>query len=72
MLSEVSQDQKHKHCMFSLMWKIDPKHKHTHKNKHNHVQTHVYNVIVTWNSGTTLWNLGKERKEKRLSVSVIS
>jgi hypothetical protein len=25
MLSEVSQEQKDKGCMFSLMWKIDPK-----------------------------------------------
>jgi hypothetical protein len=32
MLSEVSQDQKHKRCMLSLI------HKHIHKNKHDNMQ----------------------------------
>jgi hypothetical protein len=32
-----------------------------HKNKHDHVPTHVEHVC---NSGNTLWNSGKEGKEK--------
>jgi hypothetical protein len=28
------------------MWKIDPKHKHIHKNKHEHVETHMWNMFV--------------------------
>jgi hypothetical protein len=43
MLSEVSQIQKDKGCLFPLMWKIEPKDKHIHKNKHNQIQT--YNLI---------------------------
>jgi hypothetical protein len=35
MLSEVSQAQKDKGCVFFLMWKIDPKDKHIHKNKYH-------------------------------------
>jgi hypothetical protein len=67
-LREVSQTQKWKGYMFSLkgifhMWKIDPKDKHIHKNKHEHIQTHVEHVC---NSETTLWNSGKEGKEKRM------
>jgi hypothetical protein len=39
MLSQVSQVQKD--CIiFSHMWKIDPKDKHTHKTKH-HIQTYM-------------------------------
>jgi hypothetical protein len=46
------------------------KDKHIHKNKHDHIQTHAKHVC---NSATTLWNSGKERKEKRmLELSVIS
>jgi hypothetical protein len=42
MLSEVSQAQKHKGLMFSLiMWKVDPKDKHIHKSKHYHIQSQM-------------------------------
>jgi hypothetical protein len=41
MLSDVTQAQKDKSCMFSLMWKIDPKDKHIHKNKRDYVQIHL-------------------------------
>jgi hypothetical protein len=37
------------------------KDKHIHKNKHDHINSDVEHVC---NSGTTLWNLGKEGKEK--------
>jgi hypothetical protein len=41
MLSEVSQAQKNKGCIFfSHTWK-DPKDKYMHKNKHDHIQTHM-------------------------------
>jgi hypothetical protein len=46
------------------MWKIDPKHKHMHK-KQARSYTNSYAVHV-YNSETTLWNLGKEGKEKRM------
>jgi hypothetical protein len=40
-LSEVSQDQKHNRCMFSLICgKTDPM-INIHKNKHDHIQTHM-------------------------------
>jgi hypothetical protein len=45
------------------MWKTDPKDKHIHKNKHNHTNSYVEHVC---NSGTTLWNSGKEGKQKRM------
>jgi hypothetical protein len=62
-LSEVSQAQKHKDHIFSHTWKIDPKNKHTHEK--NMI---IYNSYVehACNSGTTLWNSGKEGREKRL------
>jgi hypothetical protein len=40
-LSEVSQDQKHKRCMFSLICGDRSKDKHIHKNKHDHIQTQL-------------------------------
>jgi hypothetical protein len=40
MLTEVSQVQKGKGFMFSLMWKIDPKDKHIYKTKYH--STHIY------------------------------
>jgi hypothetical protein len=40
MLSEISQDQKHKSCMFSLI-RGRVKDKHIHKNKHDHIQTQM-------------------------------
>jgi hypothetical protein len=48
--------------VFSHMWKIDPKDKYIRKIKHDHIQR--YNVEPVSNSGTTLWNSGKEKKEK--------
>jgi hypothetical protein len=48
--------------VFSHTWKIDPK-INIYKNKHDHIQTHVEHVC---NSGTDLWNLGKDGKEKRM------
>jgi hypothetical protein len=38
MLSDISQDQKHRRHMFSHMWKTDPK-INIHKNKLDHIQT---------------------------------
>jgi hypothetical protein len=57
MLSELSQVQKDKGHVVSQTWKINPKDKHIYKSKHIHTQ-----------SGTTLWNSGKEEKEKRMMV----
>jgi hypothetical protein len=62
-LSEASQVQKDKGHMFSHIWKIDPKDKHIHKNMHDYTQTYVNHIC---NSGTTLWNLGEQGKEKRM------
>jgi hypothetical protein len=45
------------------MWKMDPKDKFIYKNSHDHIQTCVEHVC---NSGTILWNLGKEGKKKRI------
>jgi hypothetical protein len=49
------------------MWKIDLKDKHIHESKHDHIQTHVEHVC---NSGTILWNLGKEGKERERASTV--
>jgi hypothetical protein len=57
-LSEVSQDQKHKRHVFFHMWKIDPE-----INKYTKTSMIICKLI---NSGTTLWNLGKDGKEKRM------
>jgi hypothetical protein len=46
------------------MWKTDPKDKHIHKNKHGLIQKYVEHGC---NSGTTLWNFGKEGKEKEMT-----
>jgi DNA transposition AAA+ family ATPase len=54
--------RKTKATSYSHMGKIDPKDKYIHKNKHDHIQT--YNVC---NSGTTLWNLREEGKEKGMT-----
>jgi hypothetical protein len=51
MLSEVSQAQKHKSCMFTLIHERQIQKTNIHKNKYDHIQTHMYNVF---NSGTTL------------------
>jgi hypothetical protein len=45
-LNEESQVQKDKGCIFSLMWKIDTKDKHLHRNKHDNMQTHRQNMFV--------------------------
>jgi hypothetical protein len=60
MLSQVNQDQKHKRHVLSHTWKIDPKIK-------IYTKTNIiYNSVVehVCNSVTTLWNLGKLRKEE--------
>jgi hypothetical protein len=44
------------------MWKIVPKDKQTQKQAY----TNAYVEHIS-DSGTTLWNLGKERKEKRMT-----
>jgi hypothetical protein len=46
MLSEVSQDQKHKSHIFSLMWKIESK-INIYKKKHDHIQTQKQRMFVT-------------------------
>jgi hypothetical protein len=59
-LSEVSQDQQHKPHVFSPTWKIDPK-----INIPTKTGSHTNSVVEhVCNSVTTLWNSGKERKEK--------
>jgi hypothetical protein len=50
--------------VFSHVWKVKPKDKHIHKNKHDRY-TSSY-VEHACNSGSILWNLGKEGKEKRM------
>jgi hypothetical protein len=59
MLSEVSQDQKHK----SHIWKIDPKINIYTKNKHDHYKLGCRTCSQPWNYSM---ELGKERKEKRM------
>jgi hypothetical protein len=61
MLSGISQVQKDKGHMFSLVWKIDTKDKCTQRQTSSNTISYVECVC---NSGTTLWNLGKEGKEK--------
>jgi hypothetical protein len=64
MLSEVSHlTQTQKPHVFSHMWKIDPKINKC-KNKHDHITNSEVEHVC--NSGTALWNSGKERKEKRM------
>jgi hypothetical protein len=57
----ATRNQKHKRLMFTVIRRS--KDKHTQKQKWaytNSVVEHVCNTV------TTLWNLGKERKEKRM------
>jgi hypothetical protein len=49
-------------CMFSLLWKIQKINIHTQK-KTTYPNSDVEHVC---NSGTTVWNSGKEEKEKRM------
>jgi hypothetical protein len=59
-LSEVSQDEKHKSHMLFLILEHRFKDKHIHKNKPRHnTNSDVEHVC---SSGTTLWNSGKEGK----------
>jgi hypothetical protein len=67
MLSEVSQDQKHrKNACFPLCREDRSKDKHVHKNKYDRIYRST-NVEHICNSGTTLQNLGAEGKEKRMT-----
>jgi hypothetical protein len=67
MLSEVSQDQKHKGHVFSHTWKMDPKINTYTKQAQSYTNPDVERVC---NSGTALWNSGKEGREKRVSVKL--
>jgi hypothetical protein len=65
MLSQISQFQKDKGHMFSLIHGIDPKDKHIHKHKHDHIhkltcRTYLF-VIEELLYGT--WRR-RERKRK--------
>jgi hypothetical protein len=62
-LSEVSQTQKDKGYMFSLICgrKIQKINIYT-KQARSHINSYVEHVC---NSGTALWNSGKEGKEKK-------
>jgi hypothetical protein len=65
MLSQESQAQKHNGCMFfPHAGKTDLKDKHI--KKQTLLCTNSYGQYV-FNSETTLWNLGKEGKEKRMT-----
>jgi hypothetical protein len=45
------------------MWKMDPK-----INIYPKTSMIIYKIVeYIYNSGTTLWNLGKERKENRIT-----
>jgi hypothetical protein len=70
MLSEVSQAQKHKRHVFSLMSKIDPKVNIDIKIKHDHIQTQMQNMFVTVELlyGTQ----GKRERKENDRASVIS
>jgi hypothetical protein len=69
MLSEVSQVQKEKGCVFSLMWKIDLKDKHTpQKQTWSYTNVYVENVC---NIGITLWNSRKESKGNDRSSTIL-
>jgi hypothetical protein len=59
MLSEVSQDQKHKRLSYM---EDRSKDKHTQKETWSYTNSVVEHVC---NSGTALWDSGKEKKEKR-------
>jgi hypothetical protein len=50
------------------MWKADPKSNVYTKQPWSHIHLDVEHVC---NSGTTIWNLGKEGKEKRMIVNNI-
>jgi hypothetical protein len=41
MLSDIREVQKEKGCVFSHMWKTDPKDSRIHKNKHDHIHTYM-------------------------------
>jgi hypothetical protein len=60
-LSKISQVQKDKDHMFSHMWKIDPKDKHTQKQTWSYTNLYVEHV---YNNGITLWKSGEEGKER--------
>jgi hypothetical protein len=65
MLSEVSQAHKHKGHIFSHTWNIDLKDKHI--NTKTSMIIYKLNVEHVCNSGTSLWDSGKEGKEKRMT-----
>jgi hypothetical protein len=55
--------ERQKPSIFSHTWKIDQKNKHTHKKTWSYTNFFVEHVC---NCVTTLWNLEKEEKEKRV------
>jgi hypothetical protein len=64
MLSEVSQAQKHKGLVFTHMWKIDPKDKHTQRQTWSFTNSKMF-VIVELLYGT--WGM-RERKRECQSI----
>jgi hypothetical protein len=57
MLNEVSQNQKHKRCIFSLI---------PGRSKDKHIYKTSMITFNVCNSGVALWNSGKEGNEKRM------
>jgi hypothetical protein len=64
MLGEISQDQKDKSACFLSYMEDRSKDKHIQKQAWSYTNSEVE---LFCNSGTTLWNLGKEGKEKRMN-----
>jgi hypothetical protein len=62
-LSEVSQAQKDKSHVFPYIWKIKTKDKRAQRQARSYTNSHVEHIS---SSGTTLWNLEKEGKEKSM------
>jgi hypothetical protein len=68
-LSEVSQVQKtQRPYVFSHMWKIDPKDKHSQENKHDHI--HIYNrtCCQCWSYAMEVGRRGKGKGNNRASI----
>jgi hypothetical protein len=63
MLSEKPGSERQRLHVFSHTWKIHLKDKHAQKQTWSYKNSYVEHVC---NSGSTLWNSGKEAKEKRV------
>jgi hypothetical protein len=59
-LSKISQVQKDKGHVFSLMWKIDPKDNYIHKYKHDHIHTYIESMFAIFNRN---WGRRERKRE---------